>query len=400
MASVFMRPGGRFYARVKDDRGRWISKRVRQQTRKDAMRVARALEAQYERIRLGLEAPPQRGELVGPLMKRWASSLTNRSAATDVGRLNLHVLPAWQGVRVADVDLPGIMSWLDAMADQGEIGPGSRRHCLGLLSRFMSWAVARGHAPRNACRDIPAGSRPRPIAPPPESVPWLRDDADVLRVMRALPPPFDIVFYLGNRCGLRLGEILGLRIGDVADLEAGAIRVAHSYDGPLKEDRHGVGKAKWVPAPVDAAAVVGPIVAARLAAGAGPDDLLLVGQDGDPLDRHQVGHRWRVVRKALNLPAGLSFYKASRHSFASRALASGASADAIAEALGHASPAITRAHYLHHVNKTFSPILRAGLGLDGAPGAKVIPMAPHAPVTAEQQGGPQQVAGKGDADAA
>ncbi|HVT07513.1 MAG TPA: hypothetical protein VHO67_08650 [Polyangia bacterium] len=229
MVSVFSRPGGRFYARVKDDRGRWISKRVRQETRKDAMRVARALEAQYERIRLGLEASPQRGELVGPLMKRWAASLSNRSASTDLGRLNLHVLPRWQAVRIADVDLPRIMAWLDAMAEAGDLSAGSRRHCLGLLSRFMSWAVARGHAPRNPCRDIPAGSRPRPIAPPPESVPWLRDDGDVLRVMRALPAPFDAVFYLGNRCGLCLGEILGLRLSDVADLEAGAIRVTHSY---------------------------------------------------------------------------------------------------------------------------------------------------------------------------
>ncbi len=95
-----------------------------------------------------------------------------------------------------------------------------------------------------------------------------------------------------------------------------------------------------MPAPLDGAAVLGPIVATRLATGASPEDLLLVDQDGDPLDRHQVGHRWRVVRKALTLPAGLSFYKASRHSFASRALASGASAEAIAEALGHARATI------------------------------------------------------------
>jgi integrase len=313
-----------------------------------------------------------RSLLCGPLMRRWGAKLTNRSRGTDLCRLELHVVPYWKRTAVADIDLPAVVRWLDAMADAGELGPQSLRHLLGLLSRFLNWCVVRGHVERNVVRDLPPGSRPRVIPPPPESIPWVKSDDQALEIMRALPAPFDVVFYLGNRCGLRLGEILGLRLADVAELEAGAIRVAHSYDGPLKEDRHGAGKAKWVPAPADAIAVIRPIDDARRGQGAGPESLLLVDQDGAPLDRHQVAYRWRVVRRALGLPAKLSFYKASRHSFASRALASGAGVDEISAALGHSSPAITAKHYLHFVRKTFSPILRAGLGLDGAPGAKVI----------------------------
>jgi integrase len=378
VASVFARgpkTAPRWFARYKAADGRWMSRRVRQETRRDALRVAQALEAKAERQRLGLEAPEHAGQLVGPLMKRWAASLGNRAADTDCGRIAKHVLPHWQGARLVDVDLPRIMAWLDSMAEAGKIGAGSQRHCLGLLSRFMSWCVERGHAQRNACRDIPAGRRPRAIPPRPDSVPWVKTDDQAIAIMRALGAPWDAIFFLGNRSGLRLGEILGLRIGDLDDLGAGVIRVAHSYDGPLKEDRLAIGKTKWAPAPGDAAAVLAVTLEQRHAAGAGPEALVFVDQDGDPLDRHQVGYRWRLVRTTLELPADLSFYRATRHSACSRALASGADLTEVSAALGHASPAVTLRHYNHHIRKTFSPILRVGLGLDGAPTAPVIPMA-------------------------
>jgi integrase len=406
MASVFARgtkTAPRWYARIKSADGRWISRRVRQETRRDALRVAAAMEAREERIKVGLEAAPTRGELCGPLMRKWGTCLTNRAADTDRGRLARHVLPRWQGVRVHDVDLPRIMAWLDAMADGGEIGPGSRRHCLGLLSRFMSWAVARGHALRNACRDIPPGSRPRPIAPPAESIPWVKDDDTAIAIMRALPAPFDAMFFIGNRSGARLSEILSLRLSDLDGIDQGVLRIRYagdSGDGWLKEAKHGP-RTKHAPIPPgDARAVLGPILDSRRLVGADPEAFVFVDQDGDRIDRHAVTFRWRKMREALGLPLGLNFYRATRHSAASRAQSLGASADEIAGALGHSSAAITARHYMHAERRRFSPVLTAGLGLDGAPGAKVIMMNTHAPVTAEQQDGAQPATGKGDADAA
>jgi integrase len=222
--------------------------------------------------------------------------------------------------------------------------------------------------------------------------------------MRALGSPFAQMFYLGNRSGLRLGEILGLRLGDLDEIGAGAIRVAHSYDGPLKEDRHASGKTKWVPSPSDAVAVLGPYLERRRAAGADAAALVFVDHDGDPFDRHQVAYRWRGVRSALGLPGGMTWYQGTRHSCASRALASGAGVDEIAAALGHSSPAITARHYLHYVRKHFSPILCAGLGLDadGAPVAKVIAMsAPAAPAeSTDESSGPAKPAQRGTGHAA
>lgn len=41
-------------------------------------------------------------------------------------------------------------------------------------------------------------------------------------------------------------------------LADGIIRVGRSYGGPLKEDKTGAGRSKWVPAPIDAEKALGP----------------------------------------------------------------------------------------------------------------------------------------------
>ncbi len=150
MASVFFRgskSAPRFYARFKGPDGRWLSRRVRQQTRRDALRVAAAMEAKAERQRHGLEAPDQVGVLCGPLMRKWGASLTNQSRDTDLGRIDKHVLPRWSSVRLADVTLASIMNWLD---DDG----GTRRRS-GPAPRATASACCRG-----SCRGRrSAGSR-------------------------------------------------------------------------------------------------------------------------------------------------------------------------------------------------------------------------------------------------
>ena len=384
MPSAFKRPGNRWFVRFKASDGRWVARRTPQQNRRDALKVAAALEAKAERQRLGLEAPEQTGELCGPLMRKWAAALTNRSRDTDLCRVDRHVLPHWRSVRVADVDPPSIMRWLKKMEKTKTIGPGSRRHCLGLLSRFMSWAVEEEHAQRNPCKDIPPGRRPRAIRPRPEEIPWIQTDDDVLRIMKALPAPFDAVFFIGNRSAARLSEILSLRLSDLDEIAQGVIRIRFAGDdghGWLKEAKDGP-KEKWAPMPaVDGRSVLEPILAQRLAAGAGPEDFLFVDADGDRIDRHAVAYRWREMRRELGLPAALNFYRGTRHSAVSRSLAAGASVDEVSAMCGHSAPSITLKHYNHYVRRHFSPILTAGLGLDGAPGAKVIPLTGRSPVT-------------------
>ena len=373
MSSIFNRgtkDRPKWYARFKDADGVWRSRLTHQPTRALAGKVSAELQARAERLRLGLEREPVTSPLCGPLMEQWSMGLMNRSSRDDVGRLRLHVLPRFKSLRLEDVTLAEIMRWLDEERAAARISPATQRHCLNLVSRFFGWAIERGHATTNPVRSIPPGRRPQ--QPGKRDVPWLEDDAMVNRLMDTLPDPFRLMFYVGNRSGLRLGEICGLRLSDVAYLAKGAIRVRYSYTGPLKEDRRGVGKTKWTPAPSDAAAVLGPWIARRRAEGAADEAFVFAPGKGGHFQKEAVEAVWERARTALGL-GSLTFYQATRHSFASRNLARGVPLDEVAAALGHSTPAVTAKHYAHFIRKTFSAGMLAPLERnDGPPPLKLV----------------------------
>jgi len=68
---------------------------------------------------------------------------------------------------------------------------------------------------------------------PERDTPWFKDEAVAQKLMVLLPEPINLMFYLGNRSGLRTGELAGLRMSDLDYLKmrhSGSI----SYDGPAQ----------------------------------------------------------------------------------------------------------------------------------------------------------------------
>jgi hypothetical protein len=59
----------------------------------------------------------------------------------------------------------------------------------------------------NPVRQIPQGKRPRQSAK--RDMPWIDDDSLVRQLIDKLETPVNLMFYLGNRSGLRDGEISG-----------------------------------------------------------------------------------------------------------------------------------------------------------------------------------------------
>jgi len=82
---------------------------------------------------------------------------------------------------------------------------------------------------------IPQGKRPKPQRP--RHVPWLEDDSKVHALMQELGPDLSLMFYLGNRSGLRTGQVAGLRMSDLEFLGEGLIRVRYSWGGPSRRTR-------------------------------------------------------------------------------------------------------------------------------------------------------------------
>jgi integrase len=380
MGSVFQREKSerakaQWVAKYRDASGKWRTKNLGDVSAAEAKRRLREIE---NLVDAGKPVTEPKVGTFGELLAKWLANLTNRNAKHDNYRGRRHLLPPFGRRRVEDIDLRAILEWLEDMSRANEIAPRTQLHNFRLLSRFLGWAVERGYVPHNPCRDVSVGRRPRASAR--LDTPWLDDDGVVVRLYHALPEPINLMFYVGNRSGLRTGELCGLRMSDLAYLPD-CIRVRHSYDGPLKEDKHGDGKTKWVPAPVDARDVLGSYLAKRVAEGAGPEDFVFVRPTGGGYTASQahvaIGWHWHAALRSLaaeGIELSLTWYQATRHSFVSRNLSAGASLDEVSAAVGHSSPAITQRHYNHFVRKTFSPTLTRGLGLGTEQGGKILPL--------------------------
>ena len=230
------------------------------------MRIAQGLPA-FEKPPAPEPAPLRMAELI----KEWRDGLANRSARDDRWRIDRHLAPRFGDLLIEKVTLALVMRWLDELREVSLAGQ-TKRHLLNLLSRFFSWAIERGLATVNPVTMIPEGRRPKPQRP--RDVPWLEDDSLVPALIEKLDPVVGLMFYLGNRSGLRTGEAAGLRMSDLDFLQEGIIRVRFSWDGPLKEDKDGSGKLKWVPAAFDALKMLKVHLAERKLDGAGSEDLV------------------------------------------------------------------------------------------------------------------------------
>ena len=300
---------------------------------------------------------------VGALMDEWSKSLTNRNASNDRAMVRNHVRPRFDKLSTDQITLPLVITWIDELAIS-DLSPQTQRHALSTLSRFFSWAIERSHATSNPVKMVPSSRRPIRVSKTAE-IPWLENEKKVPELVKALGDDIGLMFYLCNRSGLRLGEVCGLRMGDLDFLRDGTIRVAHSYGGPLKEDRRGQGKVKWVPAPVDAERMLKMHLRRRKLQGTRAEDLVFVPpkpprrrrtSDWTGYLKEHVHDTWEKARKAVGV--SMTWYQATRHTTVSRALKAGVPLDEVAAAVGHSSPEVTARHYAHFVRKSFAPGLR------------------------------------------
>lgn len=123
------------------------------------------------------------------------------------------------------------------------------------------------------------------------------------------------MFYLGNRSGMRTGEIAGLRMSDFSFLDEHVIRLRYSYDNPLKEDLHDQGKVKWAPAADDCADFLRDWLTQRQAAARGPEDYVFPGPKfpNRPCRKEYIEGHWERVRDRLDL--GMTWYQGNESEY-------------------------------------------------------------------------------------
>lgn len=250
-------------------------------------------------------------------------------------------------------------------------------HALRLLSTFYSDLVDDGVVAMNPVKQMPRRLR-RLVRPAhdPRTTPFLERMEDVRRVYLALPPRIALAFAVGALAGLRTGEVLALPWEHI-DLEAGRVhvRVACRDGRPtrLKDEDSRIVPVQAALAPV--------LKEAKLAA----DHSLVV-----PPKRRDA--RQRFVRRSaltvalsaalasLKLPP-LTWYQATRHTFASQWVMGGGTLESLREVMGHSSVTVTERYSHLRPDERHKDLLRVDLGrpagavleFGGANGTKTAP---------------------------
>jgi len=257
-----------------DGKPKQIWKRLRGvETQKQAIdelaRIERALGKGEDPFPVRVEPTAVKGQ-----MEKWATSLENRNASSDRTIVMKHLIPRFGQMAPKEITKTVIVGWLDEMKEAKGLSSQTQRHLLSTLSRFFEWLGERDDEINNPVKKISKESRPKVKHRPRE---WLDDETKLAKLLGALPYPVDLMLALGNRTGMRLGEICGLRMSDLDHLAKGFVTVSHSYDGPLKEDDQ-EGNVRWekkVPAPADSEEVLKLHLARRRLNGAKAGDLVV-----------------------------------------------------------------------------------------------------------------------------
>lgn len=349
-------------------------------TRELADQVLAKIVADIATGRAGLPPDPKGVPSLGELATKWLARRehTHRAWRDDRNRWKLHLAPAFGGFRPADVDAAMIRRFVETKLAEKLVST-TVGHLVRLLSTFLADVVEQGFISAN-----PVGSLPRSTrrlyrnATDPRTTPFLEKLDDVRRVFGALPAPVNVAFAVGALAGLRTGEVLGLDWRDV-DLATKRIlvrqQVRHGRVGPLKDD-----ESRLMP-------ILSPLapILAEWKLKTGGVGLLFTpacegrgGRPGRPATFVQVHTLHRHLKLALakcRIDA-LTWYQATRHTFASQFVLSGGSIEKLSKLMGHSSVTTTE-RYAHLRTDLFRVEDYDRLAVDmRAVGGVVVPMKP------------------------
>jgi integrase len=291
------------------------------------------------------------GQLAVDWLKRRES--THRVAAEDRRRWNKHLAPHFARMKPAEVDHAAIRRFVEDRLAAG-LAPGTVEVCVHVLSSLFVDLVERGLSPSNPCRSLPRGTR-RLVKSDHDvqDTPFVEKLDDVRRIFLALEEPVSIAYALGAMVGLRTGEVVALRWENV-DLAARRIIVKVACDRVTGEERAPKdGESRGVPI-LDGLFPV--LEAWRLKTGGKGLVVPPMRKGAAHLSRNSLSEGLREALKVVKYaptawtpgdPGALTWYRATRHTFASHWVLAGGSLATLACILGHASVTITERHYVH-----------------------------------------------------
>lgn len=234
MAFVYQKKkNGSWFIRFKDVHGRRRTKATKAQTKSEARRLARELEAKIDRQRLKLEPIPEgSNQTLAELCEWWLGErCPTKSRYHNRCRLAPHVLRSDVGkIRIEDLSPSHVENVLAKMEADG-FSPHTINGVRGTLVTVFNKARKAGlwHG-ANPVGDVESRRVPKKVHA------TLRAE-DVPRLLAKVPLEWRHLFATALLTGMRKGELIGLRKADV-DLPARLLTIARSYDDDTTKGGH------------------------------------------------------------------------------------------------------------------------------------------------------------------
>ncbi len=310
VASIYAR-GQRLWGRIKNERGKWISKSTPYNVGDEelARRYIAAGQRSYNAQRpAAANGPPT----VVEYAEKWLAERRTQTLSSfkdDEGRINNHVLKHIGKLLVPEVKSKDIRDMVRELRKQKDLAPRTVRNIYGIAQAMFRDALIDELTEKNPCL-LKRGELPAKVDKDPEwrnAATYTCEEVRTLLDDERIPHHRRIQYALKALAGLRHGEVAGLRWRHYeADVEPlGRLSIATSYN-------KGETKTKVTrPVPVH------PELAARLKAwrsvwaarhghDPGPDDLVVATQQGRLVTANAAGKDmvYDVAKVGLRAKAG------------------------------------------------------------------------------------------------
>ena len=275
---------------------------------------------------------------------RWLGSLERKPSTVGSYRSTIaHAKEVFGNQRVRRIAPEDIARFNGILRERG-CSPSTRAKHLRVLGACLQAAVSYRYADSNPVRELPRAQRPRPER---KEAAYFENNELPRLFAHFQNEPYRTLCLVALKTGMRQGELLALRWSDV-DLEQAVIRVRSSYTGgslgtPKNRERRDVD-------------LISDVI--KLLSGlrdGGPnDDLVFPSENGHGflsptvvLRRHLYPAMAAAQIRRVGPTQEKRTFHSFRHTFAKRALESGAQITWLSRHLGHSSLKVTTDIYGH-----------------------------------------------------
>lgn len=317
------------------------------------------------RASAGLEAavaPVPAGNLADHAETWLRSRAGMASNYDDRNRWRNHLLPLLGRLQPDQVDVPVLKRTIQELRAKG-LGKATTGLCMALVSSLYGDLVEDGSARLNPVRMLSRKTRANELKSDWDwrKTPFVRSTEDVHRIylwLTQVDRSVGLGYVIGALAGLRTSEVRALRYGHV-DLER---RLIHVRD---QVARRGGGTS----APKDDDSRFVPISDAffeylrgHLCPACPAEQLVCTSISGGFMDPHKMGRLLSYAFAAMQAPA-MTWYQATRHTFASQWVLHGGSLETLRDMMGHSSVTVTE-RYAHLVPGLYSAADRARVAVE------------------------------------